>query len=383
MDFNISKEQEKIISEIKVFSNEVINKLDYQIAGLSPFSKEDWRRCGEIKLHGLPIPEEFGGRGLDAVSTALALEELGYSCIDAGLPFAIAAQMLSCLVPIWKFGNNEQKEELLPHLCRGEKLLANSITEKDSGSDVYNMAGRAEKIDDNIFQLNAEKTMITNAPIADGSLLYLATQAEKGYFGGISAFIVDHNLSGAESEEVIEKIGLESVQMGKQQFKNVRIDKNKILGQEGSGGPIFALSMDWERACLGAVHVGLMRKILEFCINFVKKRKVGNTYISKHQAVSHKIANMKVSLHISRLALYQAAWSLDNQSRPGLSASISKLYISESLEQVCRDAFHIMGGAAYLKGSFIETYLRDSLSATIYSGTSDIQRNIIAKNLGI
>ena len=194
---------------------------------------------------------------------------------------------------------------------------------------------------------------------------------------------MENNTRGVDSKTILEKIGLESVQMGQQSFKNVEIPERNRLGKEGAGGAIFQVSMDWERACLGAVHVGLMQKILEKTIEYVKTRKVGGKYISENQVVSHKIADMALKVHSSRLMLYEAAWSMDNKKSPGLSASFGKLYISESLQQICREAFSLMGGQAYLKGSFIEKYLRDSLSATIYSGTSDIQRNIISSYLRI
>lgn len=381
MNFKYSDEQIDIIREIGDFTTQRINKLDYIQRG-DPFSRIDWEVCGEVLLHGLPIPAEFGGRGLDALSTAMALEELSYRSEDNGLPFAIAAQMLSCIVPVYQAGNDDQKNELLPRLCDGSRIMANSITEESTGSDVYRMASRAEDKGDH-FILNAEKTMITNAPLADISLVYVNTAAEKGYFGGTTAFLIDHSTGGVQSDEVLEKIGLESVQMGRQYYRSVRLDSNHILGQKGGGGPLFQLSMEWERACLGAVHVGSMKKILEYIMDFVKKRKVGGQYIGKYQAIAHKVAEMKVNLHTSRLLLYQAAWNLDNGNNPGLTASMAKLKISEAYQKMCRDAFTILGGRAYLKGNFIEKHLRDSLSATVYSGTSEIQKNIIASYLKI
>jgi alkylation response protein AidB-like acyl-CoA dehydrogenase len=346
------------------------------------FSKADWKCCGELGLHGLPIPKEYGGSGFDALTTVVGLESLGYSCNDAGLPFAIAAQMLSCLVPIHKFGNQQQKSDYLPDLCAGTTLMANSITEKNSGSDVYSMESEAVLSDGN-YLLNGEKTMITNAPIADKSLVYMATNKSKGYFGGITAFLVNHEKEGVYSEEVLEKIGMESVQMGSQRFSKVKVGPEDVLGKEGAGGPIFSESMNWERACLGAVHVGLMSKINEVSAEYARKRKAGNKYISNYQAVSHKIADMNVRLQSCKLMVYKAAWDLDHEKNPGKSASMAKLYVSTALQKTCLEAFSIMGGSAYLKGSFIESYLRAALSATIYSGTSDVQRNIISSYIGL
>jgi L-prolyl-PCP dehydrogenase len=381
MNFEYNSQQLEVKREVAEFTHNKINSLDFIDSGV-PFSRAEWKVCGENGLHGLPISTEFGGRGLDALTTAMGLEELGYCCKDGGLPFAIAAQMLSCLVPIWKYGSKQQKKDLLPGLSSGEILIANSITETETGSDVYNMSSTAVLKKD-YFVLNGEKTMITNAPIADMSLVYMATEKKKGFFGGITAFLVDHMQTGLNCSESLEKIGLGSVQMGKQKFEKTKVGVDKILGKVGSGGPIFQLSMDWERACLSAVHVGMMRKIIEHIINYVRNRKIGGRSIGKYQAISHKIADMQVKTHACRLMLYESAWSLDHKKRPGLSASMSKLYISEAFQQLCIDAFSIMGGSAYLKGSFIEGYLRDALGATIYSGTSNIQRNVISSYLKI
>ena len=382
MNFNLTNEQRDLRDEIQQIVDNKINDLAFVKEDNRPFSKSDWKICGELGIHGLPVSKEYGGRGFDAVTTVVGLEALGYSCNDSGLPFAIAAQMLSCLVPIQKFGNEDQKSKYLPGLCAGTTLIANSITEKNSGSDVYSMESEAV-MSDGSYLLNGEKTMISNAPIADMSLVYMATNKRKGYFGGITAFLVDHKIEGVHSEEVLEKIGLESVQMGRQRFDRVKIDPTDRLGTEGSGGPIFSESMNWERACLGAVHVGLMSKITEASINFAKKRKVGGNYISNYHAISHKIADMNVRLQSCRLMVYKAAWDLDHEKNPGKSASMTKLYVSTALQKTCLEAFSIMGGSAYLKGSFIESYLRAALSATIYSGTSDIQRNIISRYSGL
>jgi len=382
MNFNLTDRQRSLRDDIQQKVEKSINHLAFVKEGNRAFSKADWKRCGELGLHGLPIPKEYGGSGFDAVTTVVGLEALGYSCNDAGLPFAVAAQMLSCLVPIHKFGTDEQKAACLPGLCAGNSLMANSITEKNSGSDVYSMESEAVRSDGSYF-LNGEKTMIKNAPIADKSLVYMDTKKTKGYFGGITAFLVDHEKKGVYSEEVLEKIGMESVQMGRQRFRQVEVYPSDVLGKEGAGGPIFSESMNWERACLGAVHVGLMGKITEVSADYARKRKVGSSYISNYQAISHKIADMNVRLQSCRLMVYKAAWDLEHEKKPGKTASMAKLYVSTALQKTCLEAFSIMGGSAYLKGSFIESYLRAALSATIYSGTSDVQRNIISSYSGL
>lgn len=381
MNFEYTQKQMELQDEIAHFVKHSINTLSF-IKEKRPFNADEWKKTGKIKIHGLPIPIEYGGRGLDALSTAIALEELSYHSEDGGLPFAIAAQMLSCLIPIWKNGSDFQKNEFLPKLCDGSFIIANSITEQETGSDIYGMKSTARQ-EGNDFIIQAQKSLITNAPLANWSLLYVATNPEKRYFGGISAFLINHNLSGVNSNLALKKLGLESVQMGNQSFENVKVSNKDLLGKLGAGGPIFQSSMEWERACLGAVHLGRMKKILDFLIDFVKNRNVGGNPISKHQSISHKIADMKVKIETSKLILYKAAYSLDSNKETGITASIAKLYISEAYRSMCYDAFSIMGGSAYLSGSFIENYIKDSLSSTIYSGTSEIQRNIISGYLKI
>lgn len=381
MNFEYTKVQLELQDEISHIVKHTINKMEF-IDKKRPFNLEEWKEVGKFKIQGLPIPVEFGGRGFDALSSTIALEELSYHCEDGGLPFAIAAQMLSCLIPIWKNGSDSQKNEFLPKLCDGSYIISNSITEQETGSDIYGMKSTARQ-EGNDFIIQAQKTLITNAPLAGWSLLYVATNPEKRYFGGISAFIINHNLSGVNSNLALKKIGLETVQMGNQSFDNVKVSEKDLLGKLGAGGPIFQSSMEWERACLGAVHLGRMNKILDFLIHFVKNRNVGGNPISKYQSISHKIADMKVKIETSRLMLYKAASCLDSNKEIGITASMAKLYISEAYRTMCYDAFSIMGGSAYLSGSFIDNYIKDSLSSTIYSGTSEIQRNIISGYLKI
>jgi alkylation response protein AidB-like acyl-CoA dehydrogenase len=382
MNFSPTEQQLKRFREVKEFTLEHLNTLPFIQQKSGAFSREDWALCAQGGLHGLGIPESYGGSGGDALSTVLALEALGEHCEDAGLPFAIAAQLLSCTIPLLKFGTEEQKNTWLPQICSGKIMVANSITEALTGSDVYNMQARAVEAE-HYFTLHAEKTYITNAPLADLSLLYAKTNPDKGYFGGVTAFLVDHGWQGVDSTEELPKMGLESVKMGRQSFQAVQVPHSHLLGKKGAGGPIFQFSMEWERGCLGAIHVGLMQKILNEILKYAKERKVGGQYLHKNQVIAHRIADMQLNVHTARMLLYEATWSLENKKSPGLSTSMAKLYISEALQKVCREAFQMMGGKAYLKGSFIEGYLRDALSATIYSGTSDIQRSIISSFLGI
>lgn len=367
----------EVLRELK--TNLAANFSHYEEA---PFDRGKWKQLGELGVHGWPIPEKYGGSGWDASHICRGLEVLGEYCEDGGLAFAVAAQMLSCTIPIVKYGSSEQKEKLLPGICSGDIIIANSITEPESGSDVYDMDSRAILDEKGNYHLNGEKIMITSGPIADYHLVYMATDHEKGYFGGITAFLVDNSLDGVNAEVTLSKMGLDTAQMGQQFFNNVCVSEDYILGEVGGGGPIFNKSMEWERGLLGAIHIGTMGRILNQIIKYTKARKVGGQSISKYQSIAHKLSDMKVRYETGKLLLYAASESMDT-SDAGMMSSIAKLQVSESLQASCLDALQIMGGRGYLKDSPFERYVRDALSATIYSGTSEVQRSIIARYLGL
>ncbi len=382
MDFTLSDEQRLLRDNIVRFAMEELNDDVRQRDRDQQFSRELWLKCGKMGLQGLPIPEAYGGSGLDAVSVAIVLEALGYGCRDGGLVFAVCAHLLACVVPIWRHGTEDQKRRYLPRLCNGTAIAVNGMTEPGTGSDAFAMSTRAIPDGDG-FRLNGTKTFSSNGPVADVALVYALTDKTKAYHGGVTAFLVDAGTPGFSAGQKFEKLGLRTCPISELVLDDVRVSSSAVLGGVGGGGPIFTESMDWERACLGASHIGTMQRLLEQVIEHARKRTQFGQPIGKYQAVSHRIANMKVQLEASRLLAYRAASRLGQARDVSLEASIAKLFVSEALVQCALDAVQIFGGSGFMVDSDVERVLRDSVGSTIYSGTSEMQRNIIARWLGV
>lgn len=345
------------------------------------FSPEAWKKCAAFGIQGLPVPEEFGGGGADALTIMLALEALGYGCKDNGLIFSINAQMWSCEIPIVRFGTQEQKRRYLPGLCDGSLIGVQGMTEPGSGSDAFSLTTTAARKDGS-YVLNGTKTFITNAPIADVFVVFASTDRSKG-FGGICAFLVDRDAPGLSVSRPFHKMGLRTSPMSEVILSDCQVPAENLLGPEGAGMGIFNSSMEWERSCILASAIGTMERQVEQSLSYARERKQFGQPIGKFQAVSHRIVDMKVRLETARLLLYRLGW-LKSQGKPSpMESALVKLYVSESFVQNGMDALQIHGGYGYMAEYELEREVRDAIGSRIYSGTSDIQRNIIAGYLGL
>ncbi len=382
LDFALSSGEKALRAEIIAFAQERINAGAIERDREQRFSRELWLRCGELRLQGLLIPEEYGGRGLTPLAATLAIESLGYGCTDGGLSFAICAHMLACAVPIMRHGTDEQKRRWLPGMANGEVIAANAMSEPATGSDAFALSSRAEAVTGG-FRLDGTKTFVSNGPVADLFVTYMATDATKGFHGGITCFLVPAATDGVSAGPPLEKMALRSCLMSDVSFNDAHLPEGSVLGKVGGGAPIFAESMEWERVCLVALHVGAMERILEEAVAHARARTASGRAIGKFQAVAHRIADMKVRLEATRNLVYRAATTLGQTRESGLSASIVKLFASESLLASASDAVRNLGGAGVLVEREAERALRDAVAATTYSGTSDIQRNIISRWLGL
>ena len=382
MDFSPTPEQRSLREEIVRFARKELNEGLIERDREQVFSRELWLKCGELGLQGLPVPEEYGGAGVDALTTAMALEALGYGCRDSGLVFSICAHLLSCVVPIWKHGNEAQRRKYLPGLCNGTLIGVHAMTEPGSGSDAFNMATTAAPDRDG-FRLNGTKTFISNGPVADMVIVFTVTDKAKGFHGGVTAFLVDRGTEGFRTSQKIEKMGLRTSPFGELVFENAWVPATAVLGSVGGGAGMFTNSMDWERVCLFAAHVGTMERLLEQAVQYARTRSQFGQAIGKFQAVAHKIADMKVRLEAARLLTYRAAWRLGRSKAVSLDAAMAKLYVSEALAQTSLDVLQVYGGYGYCVEYEVERAVRDALGATIYSGTSEMQRTIIARWLGL
>lgn len=382
MDFSVSEDQRQLCDQIVRFAQNELTPGAEGRDARHEFPHDLWLKCGEMGLQGLPVPQDYGGAGFDTLTTVMALEALGYGCEDAGLVFSICAHMLACVVPIWLHGSAEQKERYLPDLCSGRRIAVNAMTESEGGSDAFNMRTRATPDGDG-FVIRGAKVFGSNAPVADLAVVYAATDSKKGFMGGVTGFLVEHGTTGFSRGQSFKKMGLRTSPIGELVFDDVRVDETAILGRVGGGGPIFAQSMDWERICLVAAHVGHMRRLLERVVDYARTRKSFGKRLGEYQAVSHKIADMKVRLEASRLLVYHAASKLGEGRGAGLDAAVTKLFVSEAVVETAQEALHLFGGNGYMVDYGLERSLRDVIAAPIYSGTSEMQRNIIASWLGV
>lgn len=382
MDFKLNDEQKLLRDTIVRFARQELNDDIVSRDREHEFPRELWDKCGEMGLQGLPVPEELGGMGLDPLSTVVALEALGYGCRDGGLVFSICAHLLACVVPVWKHGSPLQHERYLRRLCRGELIAVNAMTEPGTGSDAFAMAARARPDADG-YRIRGNKTFSSNGPVADLAVVYAMTDADKGYHGGVSAFLVERGTAGFESAQRFEKLGLRTCPIGELVFDDVWVPEDAVLGTVGGGATLFTQSMDWERTCLVACHVGAMERLLEEAVQYARTRKQFGQPIGKYQAIAHRIADMKVRLEASRLLTYRAASQLEQSRSVSLDAAISKLFVSESLLKSALDTVQVLGGYGIMVEYQVERALRDAVASTIYSGTSEMQRNIISRWLGL
>lgn len=380
MDFSWSDTQSSLYDAALAFAREKLATKD-RAAHAHQLPRALWDRCGEFGLLGMSAPAAHGGMGLDALTTAHVLEAFGRGCTDTGLLFGVAAHLFACVMPIADHAAPAFRERVLPQLCSGRWVGANAITEAGAGSDVFTLAATARRDGDD-YILDGTKVYVTNGPAADVFIVYASTNRSHGYMG-ITAFAVTRDTPGLRVGDGWEKIGLNSAPLGSLYLDQCRVPAAQMLSGEGQGALVFRASMAWERACLFAIYLGAMDRQIDACVAFAKQRTQGGKPIGKHQAVSHRLAEMKMRLETARLMLYRACWTRDQGEDATLEIAMSKLAVSEAAVQCGLDAIRIHGGAGVIGEVGVEAGLRDAIPATIFSGTSDVQRNLIAARLGL
>jgi hypothetical protein len=381
VDFSLTAEQREVTEAAVAFARRELNQDLVKREDAGEFPREAWRKCAGFGAQGLPVPAELGGAGADVVTTALVMEALGYGCQDNGLLFSLNAQLWSIELPLVTFGTAAQQWAYLPGMVRGGLIGAHAMTESGSGSDALHMRTRAERRGDH-YLLNGTKQYITNAPIADVLLVYAADPGRPG-LAGLSAFLVDAATSGLSVSSSFEKMGLRTSPMGEITLHECLVPAESRLGPEGAGMAIFNSSMEWERSCLFASVVGGMRRQLEACAEYARSRKQFGQPIGKFQGVSDKLADMYVRLEAARSLIYRVAWLKQQGRSAPAEAAAAKLFTSEAWVRSSRDAIQVHGAYGYMKESGVERDLRDAIAGTIYSGTSEIQRLVLARMLGL
>ncbi|MEM8705490.1 MAG: acyl-CoA dehydrogenase family protein [Actinomycetota bacterium] len=342
------------------------------------FAREDWVKCAEYGVQSLIVPEEYGGRGVDTATMLLTLEGLGYGCADNGLTFALASQLMSTQVALVNFGNDEQRARWLPGLLDGSVFAALAMTEPESGSDAFSLGATAEKQDDGSYVLNGHKAWLTFGPVADLCITFAATNPDAGSWG-ISAFLVPMDAPGVERGELREKMGMRTTPFGDIVFNDVRLGPETLLGKEGAGSRIFSSILDIERAYVFAPQIGAMERQLDETIAFARAREQGGRPIAEYQAVSHRIVAMKQRHETSRLLLYRAALAEATGKAMTLSASLAKVAAADAAIESSLDATTVHGARGYVSEFGVERAFRDSVGGLVYSGSTDVLRNMIAR----
>ncbi|MFF3906406.1 acyl-CoA dehydrogenase family protein [Streptomyces sp. NPDC001848] len=345
------------------------------------FAWDGWARLRDIGLFGAPFDAEWDGLGLDLPTTMYVLEGLGYGCRDAGLTFSAVSHIVSTGVPLHRFGSPDLKKRYLPGVCAGSLIGAHAITEPEGGSDVLGMRTTAVADGDG-FVLKGSKSFVTNGPIADLVVVYARTGAA-GALDGITAFLVPKETRGFAVGKPTGKMGLRTSPTSEVFLDDVRVPRSHVLGAIGSGFLVLDEVMKWEILCGFAGTLGEMQHRLERCVEQARSRIQFGVNIGSNQSVSHRIVDMRVDVETSRKWLYDTAEKLAAKQGVATDLAITKLVVSEANVRSALAAVQIFGAAGYSTEFGIEKELRNAVSGTIYSGTSEMQRQRLASFMGL
>ncbi|NER45700.1 MAG: acyl-CoA dehydrogenase [Symploca sp. SIO1A3] len=345
------------------------------------FNRDAWQKCCEFGIHGWPIPVRYGGQELDILTIACALQGLGYGCKDNGLIFAMNAHIWAGEMHLLTFGSEEQKEKYLPLLCREGWIASHAASEPQAGSDIYSLKTTAQK-DGDKYILNGHKHYVTNGTIADLFIIFATVDPALGK-EGLTAFMIEKDTPGLIVRKSTSTMGVRTAQVAEATLENCEVSASNRLGEEGAGLAIFNHSMEWERGFILASAVGTMERLLEQSIRYARTHKQFGQAIGKFQLVANKLVDMKLRLESAKAHLYKVAWMKENRRMALMEASMTNLYISEAWVQSALEAIEIHGAHGYLTNTELERELRDAIASKFYSGTSEIQRVVIAKFLGV
>ena len=377
MEFSLTPEQAERQARIREWAERSLNDDLESRDRARTFNREGWRSSAQLGLAGLVAPSRYGGAELDPLSTMAALEALGRGSRDNGFNFALNAHLWGCVNPLASFGSEEQKLAYLPRLTSGDWIGALAATERGAGSDLSSLRTHATKRDD-AYVLAGDKMFVTNAPVADVFLILATLDPRRGAFG-LTAFVVERGNPGLRISERIDKMGLSTAAMGEVALDGCIVPARNRLGPEGAGLAIFNHIMEWERGFIMAFAVGAMERQLEACLAYARGRRQFDQPIGQFQAVADRLVEMRVRWETSRLLLYRFAW-LKRELRAALAeAAMTKLAVSEAWVRSCEDAMRIHGGYGYLTQTGVERDLRDALGSLYYSGTAEMQRQILAR----
>lgn len=377
MLFKTTDRHEAFRAQIRDFAERELKPMTFVLDRENRFPEDIVKELGKMGVMGVPYPKEYGGMGLDTLSYAIAVEELAR--VDGGTGVILSAHVSLGSWPIFAFGTEEQKRKYFVPLAKGDKIGAFGLTEPNAGSD----AGGTETIavlEGDCYILNGNKIFITNADQADTYIVFAVTTPDKGT-RGISAFIVEKGWEGFTFGQHYDKMGIRSSSTAELIFNNVKVPKENLLGEEGQGFKIAMATLDGGRIGIASQALGIAQGAYEKALEYSKERVQFGQPICQQQVISFKLADMATKLRASRLLVYSAAELKENHEPYGMESAMAKQYASDMCLEIVNDALQIFGGNGYLKGMEVERAYRDAKICTIYEGTNEIQRVVIASHI--
>lgn len=378
MNFDLTQEQRMLKTMMREFADEVVAPGADERDKTKQFPVEVFKQMAALNLMGLPFPEEYGGGGADSLSFAIVVEELSRACGSTGITYSAHVSLGGA--PLYLFGTEQQKQKYLTKLCTGESFGAFGLTEPGAGSDAGGTRTNAVR-EGNEWVINGSKCFITNASYASFLALTAVTDKEKGS-RGITAFVVPTDSPGFTVLANYEKLGLHSSNTTELILENVRVPEENILGKEGEGFKQFLITLDGGRIGIGAMAVGIAQAAYDKALQYAKQRTAFGNTLSHFQAIQHKLADMAMQIELARNMVYKAAWLKDNGRRFTKEAAMAKLYASEVAMSATHQAIQIHGGYGYMREYQVERFFRDARLLEIGEGTSEILRNVIAREIG-
>jgi len=377
VNFDLTEEQELVRRMVRDFAEQKVAPVAEELDREHRFPYELVAELAELGLMGMTIPEEYGGGGSDMVSYAIAIEEL--TRIDSSVAITVAAHTSLGTMPIFLFGNEEQKREWLPNLASGKKLAAFGLTEPGAGSDASASRTRAE-LRDGEWVVNGSKIFITNAGTDISACVTITALTGEGE---ISNLIVPNGTPGYEISAPMEKLGWRASDTRELSFKDTRVPEGNLLGERGQGFRQFLEILDGGRISVAAMGVGLAQGAYDLAFRYAQEREQFGKPIASFQAIQFQLADMAVEIEAGRNLVYKAAWLKDERRLFAKEAAMAKLYTGELSHRVVNQALQIHGGYGYMQESAISRLYRDQKILEIGEGTNEVQRMVIARHLGL
>jgi len=378
MDFSLTSDQLLIRDTVRQFMEAEMRPILREYDRDEKFPAEQIRKLGELGCCGMLVPEEWGGAGTDTVSYAVMLEEVARVCASTAVVISVTSSVGG--LPLWKHGTEAQKKKYLPVLSRGEILGAFCLTEPGAGSDAAAIQARAVR-SGNEYVLNGTKSWVTNGGVSGVYTVFAKTDPAAGA-RGVTAFLVEPGYPGFRISRYEDKMGIRLSRSAEIVFEDCRVPLENRLGEEGQGLKIALEGLDGGRVGIAAQAVGLAQGAFEAAVKYAKQRAAFGKKIGEFQGIQWMLADMQMEIEAARALMMNAAWMRDRGTgRRGAAAAKAKLYASEMANRVCYKAVQVHGSVGYSRETDVERYYRDARVLTIYEGTSEIQRMVIARDL--